>query len=305
MRRIVFVLALLTAWPAQAQEAPPTRAQLLQDAPNPFWNAFAIGPGKTEEIYPGLYTFSFFATRSIFLVTDEGVIATDPISVRAAEAYRAAIAEVTDQPVKYVVYSHNHYDHVLGGQIFKDEGATFISHIKCAEAFYDIPHPDVVMPDITFTGDYRLELGGRSLDLLYFGRNHSDCLVVMRPDDSPYLHIVDLVTPGGMPFTYMADYFPHHMVRTLKALEALEWDYFIPGHMVPIAPKSALTERRQYFEALMAAVKAELDAADGNPFADIKPAVRERLEDFSYLRGFDRNIDQNIDRILSYYAIGW
>ena len=72
----------------------------------------------TTELAPGVYTFSAFSARSLFVVTDDGVIITDPVSTKNAADMRAAIAEVTDQPVKYVIYSHQHWDHVLGGQIF-------------------------------------------------------------------------------------------------------------------------------------------------------------------------------------------
>ena len=82
----------------------------------------------TTEVAPGVYSYGAFSARSLFVVTEDGVIATDPVNSKNAADMRAAIAEVTDQPVKYVVYSHQHWDHVLGGQVFKDEGAEFISH---------------------------------------------------------------------------------------------------------------------------------------------------------------------------------
>jgi len=49
------------------------------------------------------------------VITQAGVIVTDPANTGHAAAMRAAIAELTDQPVRYLVYSHQHWDHVLGG----------------------------------------------------------------------------------------------------------------------------------------------------------------------------------------------
>ena len=89
-----------------------------------------ISPTETENLGNGLYTFRWGPYRNIFLVTDEGVVASDPMNAEAASLYREAIRAVTDQPVKYVVYSHSHWDHVSGGAIFKQEGATFISQEK-------------------------------------------------------------------------------------------------------------------------------------------------------------------------------
>ena len=283
-------------------DVPPTREELLKPAPNPTWNVFNLTGFDTEEIAPGLYSFRYGYVRNIFLVTDDGVIATDPISPEAAKVYRAEIAKVTDQPVKFVVYSHEHWDHVPGGQIFKDEGATFISHEKCAAHFEDLPNPDIVMPDITFSGNYTIELGGRRLDLLYFGPNHGDCLVVMRPDPGDTLFIVDLVVPGAIPLAGLSDNSLHHWVRTMRELEAMEdWEMMIPGHAGPLAHRSAVTERRDYVEKLMAKVKAEFEG--GTSVFEIPGKVR--MPEYSHLRWYDTNIEGNVNRVLTYYFMGW
>ena len=60
-----------------------------------------------------------------------GVIATDPISYgrpQAAKAYLEEIRKITKAPIKYLIYSHHHYDHIAGGKPFKDAGATVIAH---------------------------------------------------------------------------------------------------------------------------------------------------------------------------------
>jgi glyoxylase-like metal-dependent hydrolase (beta-lactamase superfamily II) len=77
------------------------------------------------------------------------VIATDPISADAAAAMMEEIRKVTDRPVKYVIYTHNHYDHTLGGKIFKDAGAKFVSQENCMDEFRRHPNPALVMPDET------------------------------------------------------------------------------------------------------------------------------------------------------------
>ncbi len=281
---------------------PPSRADLLKPAPNPAWNAFTVRGFDTTEIAPGLYTFRYTGTRNIFMVTPDGVIATDPISPEAAKVMRAEIRKVTDKPVKYVVYSHNHWDHIPGGQIFKGEGAAFISHEKCVAHFKDKPNPDIVMPDITFAKDYDLKLGGRTLKLFSLGPNHGDCLIFMQPDaeNGRYLFGVDIATPGGAPLTFMVGYDPFNWLRTLKELETMNFGVLIPGHGPPVADKSSLTERRRYLEALMAAVKAAMDA--GMPAREIEEKVR--VPEFAYLRGYDINVRDNVRRIQAYYAIG-
>ena len=58
------------------------------------------------------------------MVTPDGVIATDPLTPKDAKQMREEIRKVTDKPVKYLVYSHHHYDHIAGGKPFKEAGAT-------------------------------------------------------------------------------------------------------------------------------------------------------------------------------------
>ena len=87
-------------------------------------------PFETTKVADGVYTFRYFFHRNMFIVTDEGVIVTDPLSPIAAKTMRAEIAKVTDQPVEFVVYSHEHWDHISGGQIFRDEGSRSVIFIR-------------------------------------------------------------------------------------------------------------------------------------------------------------------------------
>jgi len=259
---------------------------------------------ETTKIAEGLYTFTHNGARNIFIVTPEGVIATDPITPKSAEFMRAEIRKVTDQPVKYVVYSHQHWDHTRGGKVFKDEGATFVSHINCIKHFHRHPNPDVVMPDMTYEGArHELKLGGRTLELLYFGRNHSDCMTVMRIPDEKILFIVDLVTPYGVSggSGLLNDYYPVELIRSLKEIEQVDFERMIGGHGVPIAPKSAVSERRRYFEAMFNAVKAEFEKGT-NPF---EIADKIDLPEFKHLRNYDALKARNAERFVAFFALGW
>lgn len=282
---------------------PEVRAQLMKPYPNPAWGGFEMGRFVLTRIEHNLYSFlDDVGTRNFFLVTEEGVIATDPVSVESGLELAAVIKSVTDQPVKYVIYSHNHWDHVEGGQPFKDQGATFISHERCRQRFVQRPNPDVVMPDITFSGNYTLELGGEKVELLYYGPNHSPCTVFMRLKNGKYLFVVDVVSPGAIPWGIAPDQDFDATIRTIEELEKLDFDVIIPGHGVPVTHPSALTERRLYLQALRNAVAAELAAGFDREFYN---KVKARLAPYAYLRGFEFQSRQNIDAMLYYVGIGW
>lgn len=290
------ILSLSGGTAVAQQTAPATGAIAI---PNPR-QGFEV-----TEIAPGYYSLRHHANRAVFWVSRKGVIATDPGDIEQARVMREAIRKITPLPVKYVIYSHHHYDHVIGGAIFKAEGAKFVSHANCVAHFRDFPNKDIVMPDITFRGDRHIvTLGERRITLRYLGPNHGDCLVVMTPDNVDIPFIVDLATAGGMPLPYIADYSLHNWVRSLKELETWSFEKYVGGHGVPLAPKARLRERREYVEALMNETKRELDAGtDGERIPDI---VAERLRSrFEHLRGFNGIVRDNVRRTITYYAMGW
>jgi len=260
---------------------------------------------EVTQIGPGYYTFRYPGARNVFLITRDGVIVTDPIEPEAAAVLREEIRKLTPLPVKYVIYSHQHWDHVRGGRIFAEEGATFISHRNCMAHFKDLPEPEIVMPTRTFSGDrYVLKLGERKLELRWLGVNHGDCLIVMTPDHVNVPFIVDLGTAGGMPLPFIADYSLHNWVRSLRELESWSFEQYVGGHGIALAPKSRLAERREYLEALMTETRRELDA--GTPLDQIPEVVAGRLrERFAHLRGFNGIVRDNVRRTITYYEMGW
>ena len=283
-----------------------------------------IAATETEQLADNLYAFRFGAYRSLFMVTGEGVIVTDPISPEAAQAFRAAIAEVTEKPVKFVVYSHAHWDHARGGQIFKDEGAQFVAQERCVQNFRESPNADIVDPDITFADTYSVELGNTALDLYYFGPSHGTCLIVMIPRPHKMIFTVDIVTPrpsggGYLPWDpQVADFQFYNAVAFLRSVEALVKregiDTVIGAHLVPLpqgkgkfapapatGPVAQITERREFWEQLMAAVKAEMDSGTES----FMVAGRLDTAPWETLPGYNRNkFRQLVDRIAAYYAIG-
>ena len=80
-----------------------------------------------------VYIFRNGNHQSMFVVTKDGVIATDPVAYgrpTGGQQYVDEIRKVTQAPIKYLIYSHHHYDHIAGGKAFKDAGATIVAHRK-------------------------------------------------------------------------------------------------------------------------------------------------------------------------------
>lgn len=213
--------ALLLAGAAWAQQAPQRPA---------------IQTTKVEGT-EGVYVFRNGNHQAMFVVTPEGVIATDPIAYgrpTGGQAYVDEIRKVTDKPIRYLVYSHHHYDHIAGGKAFKDAGATVLAHWRARQRLEILGDPNTVMPDETVPdGGRTLTLGGTTLELSYHGLNHSDSTLVMRLPRERIVFIVDTIPVGTVPGRGMIDFHPIETEAFIQRVLAMDWDRLIPGHPGP------------------------------------------------------------------------
>src|SRR5271170_3236336 len=124
-------------------------AGILTAAALPAFAQAPAAPFSTTKVEgtDGVYIFRYQGHQAMFIVTPDGVIATDPIGERrpAAAAYIAEIRKITQAPIKYVVYSHSHFDHIAGGKPFKDLGAVFIAQRRAKSILQQRNAPDIVI----------------------------------------------------------------------------------------------------------------------------------------------------------------
>lgn len=227
MPRNRFLPWLASALAALGLFAQPAAAQQAQRPP--FATTKVSG---TDNVY----IFRNGGHQAMFIVTPEGVIATDPIAYgrpTGGKLYLDEIRKVTDKPVKYVVYSHHHYDHIAGGQAFKDAGAVFIAHKNAGKRLAALKDPHTVLPDQTLERFRTLKLGGTVLELSYLGVNHSDSTLVMRLPKEKIVFIVDTIPVGQVPARGFIDIDPLQTETFVKKVLAMDWERMIPGHPGP------------------------------------------------------------------------
>lgn len=254
-----------------------------------------------------VYIFRYQNHQAMFVVTPAGVIATDPISYgrpQAATTYLEEIRKITQAPIKYLVYSHHHYDHVAGGRPFKDAGAVVIAHRRAKERLATLKGLDVVIPDQTVEDKRTIKLGGTTLELIYVGRNHSDSSLVMLLPKEKILFAVDFNALGSVPSRLAVnDSYPVEWEASLKRTLALNWERMIPGHPGPngrLGTKKDMEEQLAFMTDLSAEVKKSSDA--GKCFS---PADTElKLPKYSALQGYEQNLSWNIHRWCGYWGRG-
>ena len=211
----------------------------------------------TDDVY--LFRHKFH--QSIFITTAKGVVVTDPISSDAATWLKAKIKTLTDQPVRYVIYSHHHNDHVTGGSVFADT-ALFISQAAARPKILQATDPQTPVPDLTFSDRMFIDLGGKRIELIYTGRNHSDnSLVVLLPQDR-LLFAVDFIPVETIAYRALPDGYPDEWIDSLKQVEGLEFDTLVPGHG-KIGKKEHVQQFRVYLEDLRAAVLEQVQKGVG------------------------------------------
>ena len=239
-----------------------------------------------------VYIFRNGNHQSIFVVTDEGVIATDPVAYgrpQGGAAYVAEIKKVTDKPIKYLIYSHHHYDHIAGGQAFKDAGAKIIAHKRANERLAVLKDPVTPLADETFDKKRTLTLGGTSLELTYVGLNHSDSTLIMRLPKENVIFVVDLLPVGQVPGRGMIDFYPLEAESSIKQILAMDWERLIPGHPGPgdrLGTKKDVQDQLTFLQDASEAVKPL--AREGKCW---EPAEKEvKLPKYEKWPGYEVNL---------------
>ena len=233
MRFVLFAAVALVASLGHAQQQRP-----------PFQTTKVEG---TDNVY----IFRNGNHQAMFVVTSDGVIATDPVAYGrpdGAKTYIAEIRKISDKPIKYLIYSHHHFDHIAGGQAFKDAGARIVSHKRTKERLAVLKDPHTPLPDETFDKRRTLKLGGTVLELSYHGLNHSDSTIVMRLPKEKLVFIVDTFPVGAFPGRGMIDFYPLEAEKFAQEVLKMDWERMIPGH--PGQPNDRLGTKKDVEDQL-------------------------------------------------------
>ncbi len=246
------------------------------------------------EVTDGVYHYFQFFYSSLVVVTDAGVIVTDPSGAERAAALREEIRKLTDQPVAKVIYSHDHFDHSRGGQVFRDEGAEFIAQEGCLELMSRDLEDQVVLPDVTYEDMMTVELGGKQIDLHYFGPNDGNCMSVVHMPDDGVLLAVDWHLPLYVNEPYRLP--AHNYVGVLRTMERvreeLAFEHVFSGHWPQSSPE-LFEEDYRFNKALFDAVWEGMQA--GRTPEELMESVR--LPAFSHWRGYEANLPAHVQRM--------
>jgi len=234
-----------------------------------------------------LYRFQNNFHFSVVLVTDAGVIVTDPINKDAAQWLKDEIASRFDKPVKYLVYSHDHVDHIAGGEVF--EAANVVAH-ENARADIIGEKRATAVPNITFSDNMTIILGGKTVELRYLGRSHSDNMIVMNFPQQRVLFAVDFIPIKSLPWKTLTDAYIPEWIEAVKKVEAMDFDILMPGHGNP-GSKADVTALREYMEELYAAVLSGM--REGQTLQQLQENIN--MPEYADWGAYDKHLTLNIE----------
>lgn len=153
--------------------------------------------------------------------TDGALVIDTRATAEQADELRTHIRELTDAPVRWVVNTHAHFDHVVGNNTFAD--ATVYLHENAAA--------EEGLEGTTFSVAKVIELGDRRVELLHLGNAHTSGDTVVVVPDVDVFFVGDLVEESAPP-SYGADSFPLEWPDTIDRVIGMLSDAskVVPGH---------------------------------------------------------------------------
>lgn len=262
----------------------------------------------SEHVYyvegePGIATDNEgFISNAGFVITGDGVVVFDALGTPSlANKLVSKIRELTEQPIRKVIVSHYHADHIYGLQVFEEIGAE-ISAPEGAQKYLQSEaakerleerqfslepwvneNTHLVLPDVTLSKSTNFTMGDVAFTINYMGKAHSDGDLSMLVEPDRVLFSGDIIFEGRVPFVGSAD--TKNWLETLTRLETGGLTALIPGHgPASTSPDETIALTRAYLAYLREVMGAAVDEfiafdeaygeADWSKFRDL-PAFEE------------------------------
>ena len=228
---------------------------------------------KTKQLSDGLYVLFGQGGNIGLSVGEDGVYIIDDQFAPLTEKINGAIAEITDQPVKFVINTHWHGDHTGGNENYGESGSVIVAHDNVRQRMStdqvstlsgrETPaSPKAALPVVTFDSELSLHLNDDNMRVYHVSNAHTDGDAIIYFENDNVLHMGDTYFNIGYPFIDIGsggtiDGYIAAVERGLSL--ANEETQIIPGHgpMSNKAELQAFADMLKDLRAKVAALKSD------------------------------------------------
>ncbi|MGE5625579.1 MAG: MBL fold metallo-hydrolase [Bacillota bacterium] len=301
LRRLAVSCLLVPLFSAASAANPPEAYFTLHEIGKGVWAAISL---------PNSHT----GGNSGFVVGSDGVLVVDSFQRPvAAEALLAAIHKATPLPVRYVIDTHYHLDHVAGNGVYAKAGAVVMAqenvraweHTENLKFFGDHPKPgdramveSLTLPSVVYKGGTVLQLGNRKIVVRVMpGHTGGDSVVIV--PDAKVVFTGDLFWNHCLPNLIDADT-TEQVISNDAFLREYPRATFVPGHG-EVGHAKDVKAFRDYLDDLDSAVaQARAAGKSGQALTDlVLPVIKKKYGDWSY---FDYFVVHNIEQTEAEFA---
>ena len=255
---------------------------------------------ETTEIADGVFRFRWRGHNGFLVVTPQGVIAIDPISVEAAEQFATEIRNVAPgKGMLAIGYSHDHADHATGAVALNSKfggSALIIAHENAVPKIEAAGSADLPVPTLTFS-DHMVMSPGRTVEFHYLGKNHSDNSIVVYVPDVKVAFVVDFASNDRVGYRELPDYHFPDFFRSLSRLLELDFETVVFGHGPP-GDRASVQRQIRYYDDLRAAVSQAVN--DG--LTEDQAAEQVKLPEYASWGQYDAWLPLNVRAIYRWMA---
>ena len=280
MKKLMYLLILTAGLSGQvsAQTSQESLHEYVPVLPSTRANFWKIDPKigyAVHNVGGGVFVISDNGWQSAFLVTDEGVIVFD-----APESFGknipSAIAKVTDKPIKMLVYSHQHKDHIGGSVAFKNiKGLQIVALDTVSDFLKEMNDPNRLIPNVTFKLAKTFTLGGKTVYLSahHYHSNEGDLFIYV--PSAKFLMAIDCVTDGYAPFQgFDITTNFHEYMKVFDELLAYKFDIFVGGHLTSTGNRQDVEITKEFTMDVYNTVKRIHNGMNLNYVAETSDAVK-------------------------------
>jgi cyclase len=228
---------------------------------------------KTTKVAEGIYMLEGAGGNIGVSVGDDGVVVIDDEFAPLTPKIQAAITAISKKPIKFVLNTHWHGDHVGGNENLAATGAVIVAHDNVrkrmsVDQFIEavkrkVPaSPPKALPVVTFSTDATLHLNGEDIHIIYVGPAHTDGDAIIVFPKAKVVHMGDTFMTISYPFVDLSSggNYDGYVTVADKVLAMVDDSYkLIPGHGA-LSVKADLKGWRDMLATIRARVKKEADA---------------------------------------------